>query len=97
MKNEKDTCEECGKHDWTYNIMGENICMECANKIRKEEKPDTVCVLCGRPWFPGIKNRCECGGFCTWGHEKGGNPLSFNVHDDGKWSLKFPTKSDLKF
>lgn len=47
------------------------------------EDYDTVCVLCGRPWVPSIKNRCECGGFCTWGKEKGAEPESWEKTDKG--------------
>jgi len=50
--------------------------------MKKEEK-ELVCVLCGKPWVPKFKNRCECGGFCTWGEEKGGNPSSWNVTEKG--------------
>jgi len=45
-----------------------------------EERP-LICVLCGEPWEPGYKNLCECGGFCTWGYEKGGKALSWR--EDG--------------
>ena len=54
----------------------------------KEEKSDLetnlVCVICGNPWEPSFKNRCECGGFCTWGYEKGGDPLSWNKNGTPK-------------
>jgi len=40
-----------------------------------------VCVCCGAPWEPAVKNRCECGGFCTRGYSKGGRALSWR--DDG--------------
>lgn len=40
-----------------------------------------VCVLCGEPWEPMVKNRCECGGFCTWGPAKGAKPSSWR--EDG--------------
>jgi len=47
----------------------------------KEERLDSetklVCVLCGEPWIE-FMNRCECGGFCTWGYEKEGDLLSWN-------------------
>ena len=43
--------------------------------------PESVCVLCGEPW-EGIKNRCECGGFCTWGPAKGAQPSSWT--EDGQ-------------
>ncbi len=49
-----------------------------------------VCVLCGRPWEPAVKNRCECGGFCTWGTAKDGDPDSWDVHPDGSWTPKPP-------
>lgn len=52
----------------------------------EEPKGDLVCVLCGEPWEPGYKNRCECGGFCTWGPSKGAQPSSWN--EDG--SPKMP-------
>jgi hypothetical protein len=44
--------------------------------------PESVCVLCGEPWEPSIKNRCECGGFCTWGPAKGAQPSSWT--EDGQ-------------
>ncbi len=43
-----------------------------------------VCVLCGDPWVPEVKNRCECGGFCTWGPFKGADPSSWQ-EVDGRW------------
>ena len=58
----------------------------------KEEEKVLVCVLCGEPWEPFFKNRCECGGFCTWGDKKGGPPSSFDVTEDGKWIPKPPPK-----
>ena len=51
-----------------------------------------VCVLCGEPWEPPVKNLCQCGGFCTWGHEKGGSPGSWDITPDGKWIPKLPEK-----
>ena len=48
---------------------------------------DLVCVLCGEPWLPTVKNRCECGGFCSWGEKKGGDPMSWDVTDKG-WTPK---------
>lgn len=56
------------------------------------EDNGTICVLCGKPWLPSIKNRCECGGFCTWGYELG-KPLSWIVQEDGKWILNPPSKN----
>lgn len=53
-----------------------------------------VCVLCGAPWEPPVKNLCECGGFCTWGKEKGGPPSSWDVHKNGSWTPK-PVPKDL--
>lgn len=49
-----------------------------------------VCVLCGEPWEPAVKNRCECGGFCTWGEAKDGPPSSWDVSVDGGWTPKPP-------
>ena len=53
----------------------------------KEEKSDLetnlVCVICGDPWEPAFKNLCECGGFCSWGYEKGGVALSWG--DPKNW------------
>jgi hypothetical protein len=51
-----------------------------------------VCVICGEPWEPEYKNRCECGSFCTWGYEKGGKMLSwgkypFKLKDDESGAL----------
>ena len=42
-----------------------------------------VCVLCGEPWEPPITNRCECGGFCSWGEVKGGEPSSWIKTEKG--------------
>ena len=42
-----------------------------------------VCVLCGRPWLPEVKNLCECGGFCSWGEKQGGDPSSWTVTEQG--------------
>jgi hypothetical protein len=50
-----------------------------------------VCVLCGRPWEQHA-NRCECGGFCTWGTEKGGKPSSWDIAENGNWTPKAPPK-----
>lgn len=52
---------------------------------------DLVCVLCGEPWEPSIKNLCECGGFCTWGEAKGAQPTSWN----GDGSPKAPPKDNI--
>jgi hypothetical protein len=50
----------------------------------KEEESDSetklVCVLCGEPWEPSLKNICECGGFCTWGEKKGAKPMSWRIY-----------------
>lgn len=51
----------------------------------------SVCVLCGQPWVPGFKSRCECGGFCSWGIAKGAPPDSWDVLSDGSWRPKLPT------
>jgi hypothetical protein len=59
------------------------------------EDKKLMCVLCGSEWIPNFKNRCECGGFCTWGYELG-IPESFIIDKDGNWYLKKPQKSDLK-
>lgn len=48
----------------------------------KQDKP-LVCVLCGEPWEPASKNVCECGGVCSWGEEKGAEPMSWIKTDDG--------------
>lgn len=56
-----------------------------------EQEKILICVLCGKEWLPVIKNRCECGGFCTWGY-KPNKPESFFVDDNGKWHLKLPQK-----
>ncbi len=47
----------------------------------------SVCVLCGEPWEPSVKNRCECGGMCTWGPAKGADPDSWIVTPEG-WTPK---------
>jgi hypothetical protein len=52
----------------------------------KEEK--LICVLCGAEWI-GYKNRCECGGFCTWGYSPN-KPESFTIDENGNWHLKSP-------
>lgn len=57
--------------------------------LNEENVEASVCVLCGMPWEPSIKNLCECGGFCTWGPAKGASPTSWNVTDQG-WSPKAP-------
>jgi hypothetical protein len=61
----------------------------------REKERSTVCVLCGAPWHPA-RNVCKCGGFATWGKEKGGPPDSFIVNEDGSWSLRPPPKKDEK-
>ena len=48
----------------------------------KDERK-VICVLCGQEWLPEIKNRCECGGFCTWGYAPN-KPESFTVDEKGK-------------
>ena len=58
--------------------------------MRETPATDLVCVLCGSPWLPEIKNRCECGGMCSWGKKKGGLPSSWEVHEDGSWTPKPP-------
>jgi len=42
----------------------------------KERSDNLVCTLCGKPWIK-FMNRCECGGFCSWGYEKDGKMLSW--------------------
>lgn len=56
---------------------------------------DLVCVLCGAPWQPPIKNRCECGGFCTWGKAKDGPPSSWDIDKQGRWTPKPVPKPSL--
>ena len=46
-----------------------------------EEDDGLICVLCGEPWIPSFKNRCECGGFCTWGYEVDGEMLSWEDYE----------------
>jgi hypothetical protein len=58
---------------------------------KNEEK--LVCVICGEPWEP-YKNRCDCGGFCTWGHEKGGKPSSWTVTEKGWIPNPQPKKNE---
>jgi ribosomal protein L37E len=56
------------------------------NEISSDDEDDDdtlVCVLCGAPWFPAHKNRCACGGFCTWGTAQGTPPLSWEVTPQG--------------
>jgi hypothetical protein len=52
---------------------------------------DPVCVICGEPWEPAIKNRCECGGFCTWGPAKGAEPDSWVKDEKGRYWPKMPS------
>lgn len=54
-------------------------------------KEKLVCVLCGNPWEPPVKNICECGGICTWGSAKGANPDSWAKTDEG-YTLKMPPR-----
>lgn len=53
------------------------------------ESKGSVCVLCGRSWEPPVKNRCECGGFCTWGHAQGAEPDSW-VKAEGGYVPRMP-------
>ena len=55
------------------------ILFNLSNKTTKMKEQKLVCVLCGKEWIPEVKNRCECGGFCTWGYKKGGKMLSRNI------------------
>jgi hypothetical protein len=62
---------------------GEVYCAASYDRFgRPKDAPaegSTVCVLCGAPWAPAVKNRCECGGFCTWGPAKGAPPSSWTA------------------
>jgi hypothetical protein len=58
-------------------------------------KKKLICVLCGKEWLPEFKNRCECGGFSTWGYDMG-KPESFIVDENGVWHLKEPPKKIRK-
>ena len=62
----------------------------------EEDGTSLVCVLCGAPWEPSVKNVCECGGFCTWGETKGGKPNSWDVNVDGAWTPKAPPETSKK-
>jgi len=53
-----------------------------------------VCVHCGRPWVPSIKNVCECGGVCSWGAKKGARPASWKEKDGKLVPRKPPQKDD---
>ncbi len=54
-----------------------------------------VCVLCGAPWPKSHRNDCEaCGGFCTWGQERGGEPTSWKVTPDGWIPNPVPAQID---
>ena len=46
---------------------------------------DLVCVLCGRPWIPSVKNRCQRGGMRSWGDKKGGDPSSWHRNEHGNY------------
>lgn len=72
---------------WRGREMGENRIMG------KDDREISVCVLCGEPWLPSVKNRCECGGFCTWGAAKGAPPDSWDVTEEG-WTPK-PVPEDV--
>lgn len=50
-----------------------------------------VCVLCGRWWEPGIKNKCECGGFATWGEARGADPMSWHRTKGAEVGFKLGT------
>jgi hypothetical protein len=56
------------------------------------EDKETVCTVCGMLWVPPHKNLCECGGFCTWGKEKGADPDSWE-YVSGRW---IPRKPNVK-
>jgi hypothetical protein len=60
---------------------GEAYSAAAKDRGRPMDMPDTketfVCVLCGEPWATAVKNRCECGGFCTWGPAVGAKPSSW--------------------
>jgi hypothetical protein len=64
--------------------------------MTEETKPEPVCVLCGRPWTPGIKNVCECGGFCTWGEAKGAEPDSWEKTAGGGYIPRRPPEQKEK-
>lgn len=51
--------------------------------IPDEDDDASVCVLCGAPWVPEVKNVCECGGFSTWGKSKGAEPTSWVKTEHG--------------
>jgi hypothetical protein len=57
----------------------------------QDERGALVCVLCGRPW-PMFANRCECGGFCTWGQAEGAEPTSW-VREEGGYRPRMPGES----
>jgi hypothetical protein len=63
------------------------------DRVGDDMEPVSVCVLCGAPWEPSVKNRCECGGFCTWGPAKGADPDSWIVTDKG-WVPKPSSHAD---
>jgi len=56
---------------------------------------ESVCVLCGRPWEPEVKNVCECGGFCTWGPAKGADPDSW-IRTEKGWIPRPPPQEPSK-
>lgn len=74
-------CPCCGR--WFVEAPGSEP------EVVEDEKESSVCVLCGAYW-PPFQNRCECGGFCTWGPAKGADPSSWIVTGDG-WVPRPPT------
>lgn len=65
-----------------------------ADQLAAHSPEPLVCVLCGWGWM-SVSNRClnpDCRGFCTWGHEQGGDPSSWVREGDG-WRPRMPGES----
>lgn len=82
-------CEEKEYYDLLFGEI-EDLNVIDWDEPYEEVDDGLVCVLCGEPWTPFFKNRCECGGFCSWGKEKDGPPSSWNVNEQGEWRPKPP-------
>jgi hypothetical protein len=67
-----------GSHKRAATVYNE-IARSLGRSTRLPAERPIVCVLCGEPWEPPVKNRCECGGFCTWGEAKGAQPDSWTA------------------
>ncbi len=72
-------------------LMGESR-YEVPPKAEAPKKRELICVLCGADWKNSV-NRCKnCQGFCSWGREKGGEPSSWRIGPDGRWTPRCPAE-----